>query len=246
MRRARAESDLQTAAPMSSRLLAALPAAEWKPLHPHLERISLQAGRVLYEPGILIESVYFPCNCVVSLLNPLLENEAIEVATVGNEGMVGMPLLLGRERDAMRATVQVPGEALRLSAVALTKQVPENPVLRERLHRYAYALLLQIAQIAACYRLHALEARLCCWLLITHNRVGSGQFYITQEFLAQMLGVRRPTLNAAATMLQQAGLIRYSRGKITVVDAAGLESGSCACYHIFNEQFAQVLSEAPS
>ena len=212
--------------PKENRLLGALPREAYERLQPHLESISLEAKQVIYEPGKPIEHVYFPRNAVVSLLTAMETGESIEVGTVGNEGMLGVPLFLGFQTNPGRAEGQIPGEALRMQAEVFSQEMQSLGPLHDLLHRYTYAMVMQISQSAACNRLHSLEERLCRWLLMTHDRVGADQFLLTQEFMAQMLGVRRPTVNTAASILQKAGLIQYSRGKITILNRSGLEASS--------------------
>jgi CRP-like cAMP-binding protein len=165
----------------------------------------------------------------------------VEVGTVGNEGMLGLPVFLGADSSPGAAFCQVPGRALRMPAEALRAAASVEGPLRDLLQRYAQALMDQIAQSAACNRAHSTEERLCRWLLMTHDRVGADRFPLTQEFLGQMLGVRRAGVSATASILQRAGFIRYSRGTITITDRAGLESASCGCYRVVRDEFDRLL-----
>lgn len=167
--------------------------------------------------------------------------EAVEVATVGNEGMVGLPVFLEAATIPGKAFAQIPGEAWRMSADTFKEQVSPGTPLHELLQRYTQALFNLISQSTACNRLHTVEERACRWLLMTHDRVGSDSFPLTQEFLAQMLGVRRPTVSTVASILQRAGFISYSRGKITILDREGLESASCECYEIIRAEFERLV-----
>ena len=214
----------------ANRLLAALPRAAYLQLAPGLAPVALVFGKVLYEPGAPIRDVYFPSGSVVSLLTVVDQRSALEVGLVGHEGMVGIPLALGIGVSPVRALVQGGGGALRMSAARLRKCLQASPALQHALHRYAAALMAQITQTAACNRFHRVEARLARWLLMTRDRVGAGEFHLTQEFLAHMLGVRRVGVTAAASALQRRGLIGYRRGDIRIVDHAGLEAAACGCY----------------
>jgi CRP-like cAMP-binding protein len=207
-----------------------------------MEKISLPVRQVLYEPGQPIAHAYFPLSGVVSLVITLKGGETVEVATIGNEGLVGTPLLLGAERSAAKAVCQVSGQALKMRADNLKRSVEEHPEFHAVLRRYAQGLFDQIAHTTACNHVHSVQARMCRWLLMTHDRVGADEFHLTQEFLAQMLGVRRPSVTVAAGMLQRAGLIRYQRGRIRITDRAGLEAGACECYETVREELDRVLS----
>lgn len=234
-------SDSRVSEPqVANRLLATLPAPEYQRLRPALESVSLPTTQIIYEKGQPIEYVYFPCTGVVSLLTTMENGVGVEVATVGNEGMVGVPLFLGFASIPSKATVQVAGEFLRMRAGAFTKEMKRNGTLHRLLHHYTYAMLIQVSQTAACNRLHTLEERLCRWLLMMHDRVATEQFPLTQVFMAQMLGVSRPTVNLAANILQRAGFISYSRGKVTILDRAGLEGSTCECYRVVRAEFDRI------
>ena len=211
-------------------ILAALPRKAYLSLLPGLAPVSLVFGDVLYEPGAKIPDVYFPGRSVVSLLTVVDEHEALEVGLVGHEGMVGIPLALGVDVSPVRALVQGAGSAMQMSAGRFRKAFDGLPPLQEGLHRYAHELMAQVTQTAACNRFHLVEARLARWLLMTRDRLRSGDFQLTHQFLSHMLGVRRVGVTEAASGLQRRGLIAYSRGKIRILDDAGLEAAACSCY----------------
>jgi CRP-like cAMP-binding protein len=211
-------------------ILAALPRKAYLSLLPGLAPVSLVFGDVLYEPGAKIPDVYFPGRSVVSLLTVVDEHEALEVGLVGHEGMVGIPLALGVDVSPVRALVQGAGNAMQMSAGRFRKAFDGSPPLQEGLHRYAHELMAQVTQTAACNRFHMVEARLARWLLMTRDRVRSGEFQLTHQFLSHMLGVRRVGVTQAASGLQRRGLIVYSRGKIRILHDAGLEAAACSCY----------------
>jgi PAS domain S-box-containing protein len=215
---------------IANSVLLALPRKDYVGLLDGLEPITVTYGTVLYEPGELIGHVYFPVDCIVSLLTTVEARQAMEVGLVGREGMVGISLALGTEVSSVRALVQATGTAMRMKAARFHKGFEQSPTLRRELYRYTYAKLALARQIIACNHFHAVEARLARWLLMTSDRVMSDEFFLTQAFLADMLGVRRGTVNAAAGPLQQRELIRYSRGRIRILDRAGLEAASCRCY----------------
>ena len=222
-------------------ILRALGDEEWRSLLPKMEHVKLSLKDVLYTPDDPIPYVYFPYSGVISMLTIMADGSAVEIATVGNEGMVGIPVFLGAGAMPGQAFSQVPGEGMRMKSFLFREHIESGGQLHGLMHRYTQGLLNQIAQSAACNRLHSIEERCSRWLLMTHDRVGADRFPLTQEFLAQMLGVRRATVNMAARMLQQAGLIRYSRGTITILDRAGLEETSCECYMVIKTEFDRLL-----
>jgi CRP-like cAMP-binding protein len=224
-----------------NRLFSALPADVSERLRPHLEVVDLALRQSLYKPDEPITHVYFPCTAVCSLVLTLDDHTLIEIATVGREGMVGLPSFLGVDSIPGEAFCQVAGRALRLPADVLRQEVRDHGTLRDLLQRYTQAHINQIAQSAACSRAHSIDERCARWLLITHDQVGADQFTLTQQFLAMMLGVRRAGVNAAASILQRAGYIRYSRGAITITDRPGLESASCSCYRVVRDEFERLL-----
>ena len=222
---------------ITNRVLARIPAQEYKRLQAHLEPIKLKFGEVLYEPGKAIRHVYFPLDCLISLLTAVDKRRTLEVGMVGNEGMAGMPFILGVGVSGVRAIVQGGGNALRMASAPFRIEFKRNPPLQEALYRYTYALMAQISQTAACNRFHEAEARLARWLLMTRDRVASDEFRLTHEFLAHMLGLRREGVTEAATALRQRKLISYTRGKIQILDARRLRTSSCSCYQIVKAVF---------
>ena len=228
-----------------NRILEALPAAEGLRLAGLMTPVELPIKTVLFEPGQQIDAVYFPVDGVVSLVTALEDGAIVEVATVGNEGIVGVPLLSGGSL-AVRAISQVPGRALRMQAEVFLAELDRNGPLSKVVRRYLQALFGQISQAAACNRLHSNEERLSRWLLMSHDRVGVDEFAITHEFLGQMLGSRRATVTLSAGILQAAGLIRYHRGLVTVIDRPGLEAVSCECYGVIKDELDRVIQDAPS
>ncbi|XXX75096.1 Crp/Fnr family transcriptional regulator [Sorangium sp. So ce134] len=224
-----------------NRLLSALPRRELERLLPQLEVVPLGHKQVLYEASEPIHHVYFPENGVVSLLSLMENGDAVEIGTVGNEGMVGLPVFLGSVSTQGRAFSQVPGDAVRMRSPIFREEVGRGGRLRETLSRYTQSLFEQIAQAAACNRLHPMGERCARWLLMTHDRVGADEFPLTHEFLSQMLGVRRATVTVAVGMLQQAGLVQFTRGRVTVLSRAGLEEASCECYAIIRDGYERLL-----
>lgn len=227
----------------TNQLLDALPVAARDEWFASLTPSFLEIKTVLFEPGQIIEHVYFPLNGVISLVTPLEDGAIVEVATVGKEGIVGVPLVVGGSL-AVRAISQVPGWVLRMEATVFDEAIQAEPAVRRILSDYLQALFGQVAQAAACNRLHSNEERLSRWLLMSHDRVGVDEFTITHEFLGQMLGSRRATVTLSAGILQAAGLIKYRRGVITIVDRPGLESVSCECYGVIKAELDSVLDKA--
>lgn len=221
-----------TKPPPRNMLLAALPAAEYKRLLPLLTPVSMSLGETLYDMGERIEYVYFLDAAVVSLVTHLKDGDSVEVGMIGGEGMVGLPVALGDDVAQNHAVVQIADGAMRMEAAALAKQMKRGGRLQELLLRYSLTLLRQVSQTAACNRNHSLGERLARWLLTCHDRVDGDELRLTQEFIAQMLGSRRSRVSEAATVLQGEGLIRYSRGHITILDRAGLEDYACECYGV--------------
>lgn len=215
-----------------NRVLASVPAAQFRRLRPQLELVVLDFGQVLYEPGQTIRHVYFPVDCLISLLTAVDKRRTLEVGMVGNEGMVGMPFILGTGISGVRALVQGGGRTWRMKSSRFRIEFNRIPQLQQALYRYTHALMAQISQTAACNRFHGAEARLARWLLMTRDRVGSDEFPLTHEFLAHMLGVRREGVTEAASALKRRKLIDYHRGKIQILNPRGLEKSSCACYQI--------------
>jgi CRP-like cAMP-binding protein len=228
-------------APVGNHLLEALPDAERETLIQHLRQGHLSVKTVIFDPGQPIAHIHFPVDGVISLVTPLADGNIVEVATIGNEGIVGVPLVPGGSL-AVRAISQVAGRTLRIDATEFIKSLERMPAFRALVQKYVQALFGQISQAAACNRLHSNEERLSRWLLMSHDRVGTDTFPITHEFLGQMLGSRRATVTLSAGLLQSAGLIRYHRGRVTIVDRDGLESVSCECYGIIKAALDRVLS----
>jgi CRP-like cAMP-binding protein len=225
-----------------NKLLAALPRKDRERLAPLLEPVSLAFGQVLYESAATIRYVYFPTGGIISLLLLLEDGSVAEVARVGNEGMIGLPLFLGVSSSHTRAFVQIPGVALRMKARVFRQQAALAGPLNELLLRYGQTLLGYSQRLTACNTWHTVEQRLCRWLLITLDRVQTDQIEVTQEFLSQMLGVHRQSVTVAASNLQNQGLIRYSRGKLRLLDRHGLEGAACECYRAIQRQFDQLLT----
>ena len=217
-------------------LLRMLPPETYESLLLRLEPVRMRVGEVMWEAHETIRWVVFPRTLVASLIVPLPDAKPVEAATVGCEGFVGVPIALGATSTNLRAVCQIEGDALRLPADALVEVMAEHAPLTRLLLRYAQTLQEQTAQSAACNGRHDMIERCARWLLMTHDRVGGDQFYLTQDFLAQMLGVRRATVTVAAGQLQQAGLIRYARGRVTILDRERLEAASCDCYRIMRER----------
>jgi CRP-like cAMP-binding protein len=224
-------------APQGNRLLARLPPEEFQRLLPRLQVVSLALKQVLYEARSLIDYAYFPNRGVISALTVMEDGRAIEVATIGDEGMMGLPLLVGAKITTNRMIVQVPGEAMRMSEDVLREEVSRDSPLRRLLALYHTAFLAQVSQAVACNGLHSVHQRCCRWLLMTQDRAHSDVFPMTHEFLAEMLGVRRSTVSEVLEPFQKEGLIRYSRGKCTVLDREGLKAGSCECYRVIASEF---------
>lgn len=227
--------------PVGNRLLAALPQQEYERLLPKFEPVSLPIKQVLYEADEPIEYVYFSNSAVCSLLNLMLDGQTIEAATVGKEGMLGVPLLLGTDQTPLRVIVQVPGNGLRMKTEVFKTEVYWGCPLHTLLLRYMQTLMNQISQTAACNSFHSVEARCCRWLLMTHDRVGSDYFFLTHEFLSYMLGVRRAGVSEVAATLQRSGLIEYHRGHMTIRDRKGLEASACECYQSTRKEFERLL-----
>lgn len=224
-----------------NRLLAALPAEEYARIIGEFEPVELSVRQVIWKPDAPIRAVYFPRSCVCSLLTPLTDEMAVEAATVGKEGLAGTPVVLGVPSSSALAVAQVAGEALRVDAQQVREWMREEGALSSLLLRYAQAMIDQTSQSVACNRRHEMEERCARWLLMTHDRVGSDVFMLTHEFLASMLGVRRASVTVAAGMLQKAGIIRYSRGRITVLDRAALEAASCECYRLVRDRYEKTV-----
>lgn len=221
-------------------LLASLPAKEMKRLAPMLQPHTWRIREELHEPGKPITFVYFPVSGVASLVTSMEDGSTVEAATVGNEGLVGLPMFLETGTVSIEAFVQIPGECLRMKASLFRHEMQNGGVLREVAQSYTQVLLRLIAQSAACNRLHTLRQRCARWLLMSHDRVEGDAFLLTQEFLSQMLGVRRATVTVAAGELRQLGLITYRQGRIQIDDRDGLEKAACECYGVIRREFDQL------
>jgi CRP-like cAMP-binding protein len=227
----------------TNQLLHALPVAETERLTRWLRPIFLDITSVLFEPDGVIDAVYFPRNCVVSLVTPLHDGDFVEVASVGSEGIVGVPLVLGRSL-AVRAVCSVEGWADRMDASTFLDEVERSGPLRDLLRDYVQALFGQIAVAAACNRLHSTDQRVSRWLLMSHDRVDTDEFAVTHRFLSRVLGVRRATVTRSAGLLQAAGLITNRRGNVRIVDRAGLEAMACECYGVVERELDGVVQRA--
>jgi CRP-like cAMP-binding protein len=228
-------------APRQNHLLRALPAAEAERLFPQLEFVEMPLGHVLYESGSQLRHVYFPTTSIVSLLYVMEDGASAEIAVVGNEGMVGVALFMGGETTPSRAVVQSAGHGYRLKGHVLKEEFGRAAGLQHLLLRYTQALLTQMAQTAVCNRHHSVDRQLCRWLLLSLDRLPTNKLAMTQELIANMLGVRREGVTEAAGKLQTAGLIHYSRGHITVLDRPRLEAECCECYQVVKKEFDRLL-----
>jgi CRP-like cAMP-binding protein len=231
--------------PTENRLLTALPDAEWQRWLPHLERIAMPLGQVLYESGDTLSHVYFPTTAIVSLLYVMENGASAEIAVVGNEGIVGISLFMGGDSTPSRAVVQSAGWGFRLRAPIMKDAFNQAGAVLHLLLRYTQALITQMAQTAVCNRHHSLDQQLCRWLLLSLDRLQGNELVMTQELIANMLGVRREGVTEGALKLQQAGLIRYARGHISVLDRIGLEKRSCECYAVVKKEYDRLLPENP-
>jgi len=230
-----------SADPRQNHLIAVLPETEMARLLPHIEPLTLPLGKVLYEPGARLSHVYLPTTALVSLLYTLADGASAEIAVVGREGLVGISLFMGGDSTPSRAIVQSAGQGFRLKAPVLMQEFNRAGPLLHLLLRYTQALITQMAQTAVCNRHHALEQQLCRWLLLSLDRLDSNELVMTQELIANMLGVRREGVTEAAGHLHDSGLIRYRRGHITVLDREGLERRTCECYAVVKREYDRLL-----
>lgn len=227
--------------PTINHILSALPEIEYQRLAPYLEEISLDSGQILQEPDELFEYVYFPNKAMISLVSIMTDGSTTEIGLVGNEGMVGLPVILGGQSTLSRSIVQIPGSAMKLPAIVLQQEFLHCQKLKQLLLLYTQALLTHISQSAACNRQHTIEERLARWLLSVQDCVLSNELPLTQEFISNMLGTRRSGVTVAAGKLQKKGIIRYNRGQITIIDQKALEATSCECYRLVQSEFLRLL-----
>jgi len=229
--------------PRRNQLLAALPASDYERLIPHLEPIPMKLGEVLYESGTQLRYVYFPTTSIVSLLYVMEDGASAEIAVVGNEGILGISLFMGGETTPSRAVVQSAGHGYRLKAQLLKNEFGRFGLMMHLLLRYTQALITQMSQTAVCNRHHSIDQQLCRWLLLSLDRLQSNTLSMTQELIANMLGVRREGVTEGALRLQRAGLISYARGHISVLDRQGLEGRSCECYAVVKKEYDRLLPD---
>lgn len=232
--------------PLHNHLLAALPAAVQERLFPHLELQDLPLGKVLYESGDAMRYVYFPSDAIISLLYVMEDGASAEISVVGNEGLIGVEVFMGGESTPSRAVVQSAGTVYRLSGQRIKDEFNRHGEMLQLMLRYTQALITQMAQTAVCNRHHSIDQQLCRWLLLSLDRLPSNQLTMTQEMIANMLGVRREGVTEAAGRLQKKGVIEYSRGHITVLDRARLEELSCECYAVVKKETDRLLPYVPS
>ncbi len=232
----------QEAYPLTqNRLLASLPSEEIKALLPHLEQVSLSRRQTIILPDEPIPFIYFPINSLLSLVTVMEDGSTVEAGAIGREGMAGLPILLDAGTTPMRTLTQIPGQAVRVKAQIIKEAFDRGGALRHILHRYIHTTIVVGSQSAACNRLHHLEARLCRWLLMSSDGVGSEELSLTQDFLGMMLGVRRAGVSEAASQLMDKGLIRYQRGRIQIVDKKSLETAACECYGVVKAEYDRLL-----
>ncbi len=228
--------------PIENRILSALSANTYRQMLPKMKRIALIFAEDIYQPDEIIRDVYFPESGIISLLSAVEPDSMLEVGIVGSEGMIGLPAFLGAKTSNTRALVQGAGFALKMTTEDFLAECRRNDELPRLLQRFTHSLMTQIAQSAACNRFHPIEARLARWLLMTHDRMRSDEFQITQEFLSNMLGVRREAVNKSAMLFQQQKLISYSRGNLTILDRKALEEHACTCYRIIKDEYESFLN----
>jgi CRP-like cAMP-binding protein len=234
-------ANADTPAPTKNRLLAALPQEEYERILPHLGRVSFALGAVLYESGGRMEHIYFPTTAIISLLYTMENGSSAEMGMAGHEGLVGVALFMGGNTMPNRAVVQSAGETFRMRAKVLQDEFARGGAFQRLLLRYTQALITQMSQTAVCNRLHAIEQQLCRLLLLSHDRLDSDELVMTQELLANMLGVRREGVTAAAGRLQEQELISYVRGRIRILDRGGLEEAVCECYKVVKDEYDRLL-----
>ena len=224
-----------------NQILAALPPSEYQRLTPYLKPITLTAGKILLEPNEPIQTIYFPQRAMISLVSIMMDGSTTEIGLIGNEGMIGLPAILGGNSTTSRTIVQISGTALEIPAEIIKQEFQRGKELYRLLLLYTQALLTQVSQSAACNRQHHIEERLARWLLSVQDCIMHDELPLTQEFIANMLGTRRSGVTVAAGILQQAGIIRYSRGRIVILDQQALESTACECYQLVQDEFMRLL-----
>ena len=229
--------------PRHNHLLAALPQDQWQRWLPHLEHVNMPLGKVLYDPGSTLSHVYFPTTAIVSLLYVMQNGESAEIAVVGNEGVVGVSLFMGGESTSSRALVQSAGGGFRLAAQLIKEEFNRGGPVLHLLLRYTQALITQMVQTAACNRHHSLDQQLCRWLLLSLDRLQGTDMVMTQQLIANMMGVSREGATAGALELQNAGLIDYTQGRIRVLDRQGLEKRTCECYAVVKKEYDRLLPQ---
>ena len=227
--------------PTKNRLLAALPREDYARILPRLGHVSFKLGEIVYESGGQMDYIYFPTTAIISLLYVMENGASAEMGMAGKEGLVGVALFMGGNTMPNRAVVQSAGGAVRMKADALREEFARGGMFQRLLLRYTQALLTQMSQTAVCNRLHEIEQQLCRWLLLSHDRLDSDELVMTQELIANMLGVRREGVTAAAGRLQEQGLISYVRGRITILDRRGLEAAVCECYKVVKDEYDRLL-----
>jgi CRP-like cAMP-binding protein len=239
-------TSIPAVSPRNNQILAALPDEDFERLQPHLELVAVELGWVVYEAGIQLKYLYFPIDCIVSMLYVMEDGSSAEIAVVGNEGLVGIALFMGGDTTPSRALVQSAGHAYRLKAGLMKQEFARGGALQHLLLRFTQALLTQMSQTAVCNRHHTVEQQLCRWLLLSLDRLSSSEVMMTQELIANMLGVRRESVTERARKLQEAGLISYSRGHISVIDRPKLEQYACECYAVVKREYDRLLPEPTS
>ncbi|HEY9285444.1 MAG TPA: Crp/Fnr family transcriptional regulator [Pyrinomonadaceae bacterium] len=234
-------SEFEKSQSLGNRILAALPREEYERLAPRMQPCAFEQGDSIYEPNEPIEHAYFPLGGMVSVLTPMQDGSSVEVGVVGREGFLGFPPLIGIESAPTNTMSQIPGPALKIEAGVLKQEFDRGGTLQLILNRYIHAQVTQLSQVAACNRLHDVNERLARWLLLAHDRVEEDRLQLTHEFLSQMLGANRATVSLTAGVFQQAGLIRYTRGMVTVLNRVGLETAACECYGVMRAELDRPL-----
>lgn len=228
---------------LQNHLLAALPKSEYSRIKDKLELVSLRLGQVIYESGDRLSHLYFPTTSIISMLYIMENGGTAEIGIAGNNGLIGYAIFMGGETTSSRAIVQIAGDAVRLKAADAKKAFAAGGIFQDILLRYTQSLITQISQTAVCNRLHSVEQQLCRWLLINHDQLPSNKLVMTQELIANMLGVRREGVSVAATHLQERGVIKYSRGTISILDRNKLEAEACECYQVVMDEYDRLLGE---